>query len=179
MAINELNIINNFTEAELDRLPAYTLYKANLNYRIKALNELAGLKPIVYGEGWGGLLSDNIELRNYIDYYRELPNIYRSDAVQISLTHLQMRHYPNQRVFDAGACAGVVFNDRVSGWNELFTSELDELVFDGFDELKQKAGMFAKSKDLRREYGEKLKLEVLSKHTYAHRIDTVIDALLS
>jgi spore maturation protein CgeB len=176
-AINELNIINNFTEAELDRLPAYTLYKANLNYRIKALNELAGLNPIVYGEGWGGLLSDNIELRDYIDYYRELPKIYRSDAVQISLTHLQMRHYPNQRIFDVGACAGVVVGDRVTGWNELFTAELDELVFDNFNELKQKASRFAQSKDLRRAYGEKLRIEVLSKHTYAHRIDTVINKL--
>ena len=88
-----------------------------------------------------------------------------------------MRHYPNQRIFDVGACAGVVVNDRVTGWNELFTSELDELVFDDFDELKQKASMFVQSKDLRREYGEKLKNEVISKHTYAHRIDTVIDKL--
>jgi spore maturation protein CgeB len=155
------------------------MYKANLNYRIKALNELVDLNPIVYGEGWGGLLSDNIELRDYIDYYRELPKIYRSDAVQISLTHLQMSHFPNQRIFDVGAFAGVVVDDRVSGWNELFTSELDELVFDNFDELKQKTSMFAQSKDLRREYGEKLKNEVLSKHTYAHRIDTVIDKLLT
>ncbi len=176
--IKALNIKNNFTEAEFDRLPAYTMYKANLNYRIKALNELACLNPIVYGEGWEGLLSDNVEKRDYIDYYRDLPEIYRSDAVQISLTHLQMRHFPNQRVFDVGACAGVVVGDRVSGWNELFTSELDELVFDNFDELKQKASMFSQSKDLRREYGEKLKNEVLSKHTYAHRIDTLIDKLL-
>jgi spore maturation protein CgeB len=90
-----------------------------------------------------------------------------------------MRHFQNQRVFDVGACAGVVVGDRVSGWNELFTSELDELVFDDFDELKQKASMFAQSKDLRRVYGEKLRLEVLSKHTYAHRIDTVIDKLIT
>jgi len=177
-SIKALNIKNNFTEAEFERLPAYTMYKANLNYRIKALNELACLNPIVYGEGWEGLLSDNVEKRDYIDYYRDLPEIYRSDAVQISLTHLQMRHFPNQRVFDVGACAGVVVGDRVSGWNELFTSELDELVFDNFDELKQKASMFSQSKDLRREYGEKLKNEVLSKHTYAHRIDTLIDKLL-
>ena len=68
--------------------------------------------------------------------------------------------------------------DRVTGWNELFTSELDGLVFDDFDELKQKAEMFSQNKDLRREYGEKLKLEVLSKHTYYHRIDTILDKLL-
>jgi len=178
-AIKALNITNNFIEAELERLPAYTLYKANLNYRIKALNELADFNPIVYGEGWEGLLSDKVEKRGYVDYYRELPNIYRSDAVHISLTHLQMRHYPNQRIFDVGACAGVVVGDRVSGWNELFTSKLDELVFDNFEQLKQKAYMFSQSKDLRKEYGEKLKNEVLSKHTYGHRIDAVIDKLLS
>lgn len=178
-ALKALNFTNNFTDAEFERLPAYTMYKANLNYRIKALNSLADLNPIVYGEGWDGLLLDNVEKRDYIDYYNDLPHIYRSDTVQISLTHLQMRHYPNQRVFDVGACAGVVVNDRVTGWNELFTSELDELVFNNFDELKQKAHMFSKSKDLRRMYGEKLRHEVLSKHTYAHRIDTVLDTMLS
>jgi len=178
-AIKILNITNNFTEAELTRLPAFTLYKANLNYRINTLNELADLKPIVYGEGWYGILSDNIEIRDYIDYYNDLPRIYQSDAVQISLTHLQMSYFPNQRVFDAGACAGVVLGDRVTGWNELFTSELDELIFDDFDELKQKAYMFSQSKNLRRRYGDRLRNEVLSKHTYAHRIDTVMDKLLS
>ena len=63
-AIKALNIANNFTEAEFVRLPAYTMYKANLNYRIKALNELADLNLIVYGEGWGDLLSDKVEIRD-------------------------------------------------------------------------------------------------------------------
>ncbi len=176
-AINDLDIHTGFSSEELLRLPAYTMYKANLEYRIKALNELADLNPIVYGDGWQGLLSKNIEIRNYVDYYRDLPDIYRSDAVHISLTHLQMRHFPNQRIFDAGACGSAVLGDRVTGWNELFKTDLDELVFDDLYELKQKAFMLLSNKKLRRDYGNILKSEVLSKHTYSHRIDKLIEQI--
>jgi len=86
-----------------------------------------------------------------------------------------MRHFPNQRVFDAGACGRTVLGDRVTGWNELFKSDLDDLVFDDLNELKQKAFIFSQNRELRKAYGEMLKSEVLSNHTYAHRIDRVIE----
>jgi len=72
-----------FSHIELQRLPAYVLYKANLSYRIAALRSVADLSPVVYGEGWEGLLPDTVQLRPYADYYRDLPSIYRSDAVHL------------------------------------------------------------------------------------------------
>ncbi|MCX8044336.1 MAG: DUF3880 domain-containing protein, partial [Desulfobacterota bacterium] len=93
-----------FTEQELKRLPAFILYAANLIYRINALKAVADLYPIVFGNGWDGLLPTQITVLPAVDYYREVPAIYRSDCVHLSLTHLQMQRYPNQRIFDAGAC---------------------------------------------------------------------------
>lgn len=176
-AVQELKFQKIFHPGELMRLPAYVMYRANLNYRVRALHELADLKPVVFGSGWEGLLPPQVELRPYVDYYRELPRVYRSDAVHLSLTHLQMYHYPNQRVFDAGACGRTVLGDRVCGWDELFDPGLEGLVFNDFEAMKEKAFLLLKDNNLRCDYGRSLRQQVLARHTYQHRIRTMTDVL--
>lgn len=176
--VDTLGIGKNYFSAEaLRRLPAFTLYRANLRYRIKALSALAGLNPIVYGDGWGGLLPEAVELRSYVDYYRDLVGIYRSDAVHISLTHLQMRLYPNQRIFDVGACGRIVLGDMLEGWKDLFGNEFDDLVFNDFNELRAKAAALAQQKQKRKMLGEMLRCLILKRHTISHRIDSMFDAI--
>jgi len=176
-ALAELKIERTFSLSELARLPAYVMYRANLKYRIRAIRKLSALNPVVFGRGWEGLLPSNVTLRPYADYYRELPRIYRSDAIHLSLTHLQMYHYPNQRVFDAGACGSAVLGDHVSGWDELFDPPLEELMFNDFSEMKEKAALLVKDKNRRQDLGRCLRQQVLAKHTYQHRINTMIDVL--
>jgi len=106
-------------DASLDRearrrLPAFATQQANMAYRVKLLNVLAPLRPLVFGGGWEELLDDRIELRSGLDFYTELPKLYATDAVHISLTNLQMRSHPNQRPFDVGACGQPVFNDNLT-----------------------------------------------------------------
>lgn len=157
----------------VNRLPAFMLYRANLNYRIAAISAIAELRPIVYGDGWEGLLPDTVEIRGYIDYYRDLASIYRSDAVHLSFTHLQMRHYPNQRIFDVGACGRAVLGERLDGWSELFCSDQAELFFEDFDQLKQKAAWLAADRRRREQLGASLRGHILAHHTFAHRLERI------
>jgi len=176
-ALIEHNLQNCLSAQAVSRLPAYFLYRANLNYRVAALSALADLRPIVYGDGWQGILPSDIELRSSVDYYRDLAIIYRSDAVHLSLTHLQMRHYPNQRIFDVGACGNLVLGERLSGWSDLFSLELDEIFFDDFDQLKSKAACLAANRDRRHHFGEMLRYEIVKRHTYAHRLDKIFESI--
>lgn len=177
-ALDDLGISeNSFSHSELRRLPAFVLYKANLAYRIDALQSVADLRPVVYGEGWEGLLPETIELRPYTDYYRDLPTIYRSDAVHLSLTHLQMRHYPNQRVFDVGACGRVALGERLAGTRELFGNSFNNLFFDDFRQLREKAVMLLKNKTLRKTLGSELRTVVLQQHTIAHRVEKMLGVI--
>ncbi len=166
-----------FSSEELRRLPAYVLYKANLAYRIAALQSIADLSPVVYGDGWDGLLKESVELRPYADYYRDLPAIYRSDAVHLSLTHLQMRRYPNQRIFDIGACGRAVLGERLSGCDELFGGDFRDLFFDDFSQLHDRAVMLLENKKLRAGLGADLRTVVLRQHTVAHRLDRILDCI--
>ncbi len=175
--ITSYGLCDHFTGNTLKRLPAFALFKANLSYRIAALTYIADLQPIVYGDGWQGLLPETIQLHGYADYYRDLRSIYRSDAVHLSLTHLQMRHYPNQRIFDAGACSRIVLGERLDGWHELFGNEFDDLTFKDFKELYEKALMLKNCARKRKKIGESLRDLILRKHTIADRIDSMFDVL--
>ena len=159
------------------RLAAFVVQQANRNYRVEAIRRLADLNPVVYGRGWDGLLPDTVELRPPVDYYRGLPRVYRSDAVHLSLTHLQMRAYPNQRIFDAGICGGAVLNDRVERWSELFGDGLDGLVFDDFDRMHDMAGELMNDAGKRRRLGEATRTIVLEKHTIGRRVDRMLSVL--
>lgn len=176
-ALHACDITNHFSRAALKRLPAFVLYKANLSYRIAALTALADLNPVVYGEGWLGLLPDTIELRGYADYYQDIVNIYRSDAVHLSLTHLQMRLYPNQRIFDVGACGRIVIGDRIEGWKDLFGSDFDDLIFNDFKDLRAKAIFFTNNQRAREYLGESLRHMILKRHTFSHRIDRIFEVV--
>ncbi len=174
-ALCDLSIAENvFSPVQLERLPAFVLYTANLEYRRRALTALSELRPIVYGDGWRGLLPENVETRRTIDYYRDLPDIYRSDAVHISLTHLQMQDYPNQRVFDIGASRRIVIGERLGGWVNLFGNSYNELLFDSFSELFERAAALAGNADKRASLGEMLFHDVLKKHTIRHRVATIL-----
>ena len=159
------------------RLPAFIVQQANQNYRIAALHEIADLRPVVFGLGWEGLLPDTVELRGPLDYYRDLVHIYRSDAVHLSLTNLQMRAYPNQRVFDIGACGRGVLNDRLEGWSALFGNDYEDLIFGNWRELREKVVYFMNNAALRNRLGEKLQDLVMKKHTIAQRVERIFKIL--
>jgi hypothetical protein len=164
-----------FPRISLERLPAFIVYRANLSYRVKALTSIAELRPVVYGDGWDGLLPRAIELRGHVDYYRDLVNVYRSDAVHLSLTHLQMRHYPNQRIFDAGLCGRVVIGERLSGTEELFGPGLNEVHFTDFEHMRDTAEWLIRDTRHRHRFGDYVRDVVLKKHTIDRRIDRILE----
>ncbi|GBE29507.1 MAG TPA: hypothetical protein ENH10_07715 [Bacteroidetes bacterium] len=157
------------------RLPAFAIQQANLAYRVKYLNSLAELKPVVFGTGWEGMLDERIELRAPLDFYTELPRLYKTDAVHISLTNLQMRSHPNQRPFDVGACGRAVLNDRLESLPDLFGKELcSEMTFESRQELFEKAVSLVGDQGKRLELGERLRENVLGRHTIRHRVDEIL-----
>ncbi|MBD3166499.1 glycosyltransferase, partial [bacterium] len=136
-------------------------------------------RPVVYGAGWEGQLPEGVELRGPADYNHDLPRIYRSDAVHLSFTNLQMRACPNQRVFDVGACGNAVLNDRLEGWTDLFGRDLDELLYDDVQTLVERTESLLASPERRRSLAETLRTVVLEKHTIRNRVETLLSLLQS
>ncbi len=166
-----------FSQETMRRIPAFCLYRANIWYRTEGLKKISSLNPVVIGEGWEGLLPPDIELRRPVDYYSGLADVYCSDAVHLSFTHLQMRMFPNQRVFDIGASGGMIINEKLDGWNQLFGNLLDEVTYENFDELYEKTLFFLNNPKKRKDISMLLKEIVLSKHTYKHRLEKIFNSI--
>ncbi len=175
--LQDLDLESHFATETRRRLPAYVVQLANRRYRREMLTALAPLHPVVFGSGWEGLLPDTVELRGVADYNRDLPVIYSSDAVHLSLTNLQMRSHPNQRIFDAGACGGVVVMEHLEGAKELFPFNLESLLFSGRMEMLEKIEFLLKDSKARKEYGTMLHDHVCDNHTVKHRVQTILDIL--
>ncbi|MBZ0263628.1 glycosyltransferase [bacterium] len=161
----------------LRRLPAFITQIVNEHYRLNLLLELEEYNPIVFGNGWDKLLPSSFDIRPSVDYYNNLPNIYASDAIHLSFTNMQMRAYPNQRVFDIGASGRFVLNDYLEGWEELFGNELNDLVYKTTDELKSKITFYLNHPEKRHELSNLLRQEVLEHHTIRHRVDRILEVL--
>lgn len=174
-ALESVGLNRTLTPESQRRFPAFCVQQANKYYRTFILNSIADLGLVVFGKGWEPLLPETVEFNPPLDYYGNLPEVYRSDSIHLSLTNLQMRSHPNQRIFDAGACGSLVLNDKLSGWNTLFSRDLDELIFDGVEDLREKIVILRNSPQKRKSLAEKLRTEVLQKHTFAHRIVKVLD----
>lgn len=176
-ALIELNIDSHFRGESLRRLPAYILQEANRFYRMAAIKALAPLKPVLYGPDWEWLVPDGVEWRGPADYNHDLPEIYRSDAVHISLTNLQMRSYPNQRVFDVGACGRCLLNDKLDGWQELFGDGLDDILFESMEELRDKVSEYCGSPGKRQQVGDQLQEIVSNQHTIRNRAERILKVI--
>ncbi|MDP8207224.1 MAG: glycosyltransferase [Candidatus Electryonea clarkiae] len=172
--LTKLDLIDIFQGESLRRLPSYVVQQANKRYRIEMLSALAHLNPVIYGSGWEKLLPSGFEFRGIADYNNDLPRIYRSDAIHLSLTNLQMRSYPNQRIFDAGACGRVVVGERLDGWSELFGDQFDELLFDNIETMIERIEWLLDSPQQRSQLGTQLQKTVKDKHLISHRIDTIL-----
>jgi spore maturation protein CgeB len=176
-AINSLKLEGHFTTETRRRLTSFVVQQANLKYRVRILTALADLGLTVIGTGWEKLLPASVEISPPVDYYRDLVKIYRSDAIHLSITNLQMRAYPNQRIFDIGACGRLVLNDELEGWNDLFGNSVNDLIYRNLNELREKVIFYQELRNLRKEWGEFLRFQILAKHTFSHRIDKIMEII--
>ena len=173
--ISELGFEGHFEPEAERRLAAWVVQRANQQWREEALTALAPLHPVVYGMGWEGRLPEEVELRGLADYDRDLPRIYASDAVHISLTNLQMRSWPNQRLFDIPAAGGCVLTDRLEDLASLFDDIVTPLIFDDPRQLTDLAASLVVNAEERRQHAAAMREIVLARHTVRHRIQRMLE----
>lgn len=173
----ELGLDEHFTGESRRRLPAFVVQHVSFRYRVDTLTAIADLEPVVYGYGWEGLLPARVELRGPARYDHEVPTIFRSDAVHLSLTNFQMRSHPNQRLFDVGASGSVVLQDQLEGLSSMLGGGFEALLFSGVEELRAKATALLDDPARRAELAALLRAKILAEHTMAHRVDRILELL--
>lgn len=158
---------------------AFLLHGATSAYRTRVLEQLLPLGLTFFGdpEGWRKVFGNSIDARPDVNYFRETPAVYASSAVNVNATSLQMPHTVNQRVFDVPLCGGFLLTDRQGALGELFAED-EVALFDGIEDVAEKARFYLEREGLRREIAERARRRVLGEHTYGHRMQRVIAEVL-
>lgn len=138
---------------------------------------LAGALTVFGDEGWHGLLPAGTDLRGPVDYYAALPKIAASAAACLNCTSPLLPRGLTQRHFDTWAWGGLLLTDATPGLS-LFPAELTRAItFRTPQDIAPRLRALKASAS----GAEGLKLawrsELAARHTYAHRVQSVLEAL--
>jgi len=159
-------------------LEAALLWQATLEYRLACIKELVPFGPVIYGDpGWRQLLEDGLQLRSEVNYYHELPQVYRTTAINFNATSLQMKAAVNQRVFDAPAAGGFLLTDFREQLAELFEVGTEVACFGEPGEIPDLVRFYLRHPEVREKMTAGARSRVLAEHTYRHRVAVMLDTM--
>lgn len=135
----------------------------------------AGPDAVIFGdEKWGQIPTITADTRPLLDYYAQLPAVYRAASVNMNVTGMQLPAGLTQRHFDVWAAGGFLITDANPGL-QLFPPKLTEPII--FQTPRSIPALFEKYRDEtpeKAELREAWRQHILSDHTYANRVDMVL-----
>jgi len=108
-----------------------------------------------------------------ISYFDGLADFYRTTAINLNATSLQMKTAVNQRVFDCPAAGGFLLTDGQQDLDELFDPEREVVTYASFDELQDKARHYLRHPDERLPIIQRAQRRIRTHHTHAHRLSSL------
>jgi spore maturation protein CgeB len=130
----------------------------------------------VYGANWAGLIDQRHIVAEHFPN-EELRKIYSSAGIVLSDHWEDMREHGfiSNRVYDAVACGALVISDRVDGVEERFGGAV--VTYETPEELRALIERFIDDPEERQVRGAAGRARVVEKHTFAHRVDSLLNAV--
>lgn len=159
--------IQGLDDRERRNLELFLNYEATRREREALVRTLAPLGLEVRGDAnWPRIHS---LCGGAVGYFDGLAPYYRSTAVNINQTAVQMRWAVNQRVMDCPAAGGFLLTDAQKDLEELF--EPDEMaVYGSTEELLDKLTFFQSHDAARRQMVTKAQSRIAAQHTHRQRL---------
>ncbi|PID27335.1 MAG: hypothetical protein CR982_06185 [Candidatus Cloacimonadota bacterium] len=155
----------------------YFLGSKILRERIFKFLDRENMPVDIYGDNyWEDYGFKNHRLKGKVNYYSELPYIYRSSYISLNITSPQMISAVNQRVFDCFSAGGFLISDKREDLEILFDS------FPTYDSEKQLLDIisyYKKNIDFHLLLKERIKKSIRTLHSYENRLSYIIDVLRS
>jgi spore maturation protein CgeB len=133
----------------------------------------------VYGGGWTAELLHPHRLRGEWIHNWELRRYYSSAGIVLCDHYDDMRDegFISNRAYDALASGAFVISDRVPAIEEEFDGGL--VTYGDADELSGLIDHYLSHPDERQARAERGRAAVLAHHTFAHRVDAIIEEITS
>jgi spore maturation protein CgeB len=164
----------------------YTMFQQSIlaqiahHQRWEAIRALPPARVNVYGgPGWNDLGLDHVSANPPVDYHTQTPVVYSSAKINLNISSIQLATALNQRAFDVPACGGFLLTDFREDAATLFTPGQDIAVYNSLDDLKDKTTYYLEHEDERLAMAARARERVLREHTWAHRAQSIIQALKS
>jgi spore maturation protein CgeB len=150
------------------------VYESTRRLREKVVRTLEPHGIEVRGDAaWASIAS---KARGNLNYFQDLAPYYRSTAVNINVTSIQMKSAVNQRVFDCPAAGGFLLTDDQVDLQELFAPE-ETAAYGAPEELPDVAAYFLKHPEKREAVVKAAQRRIRAEHTHAHRLLALKDQL--
>jgi len=153
--------------------------------REQLVEHMAGLDVAIWGPGWkfpeaqpaiqavgkhalrGKKLDSTLAAR-----------LYNVAKVCINIHHPQSKYNGlNTRTFEVLASGGFALIDSFPGTHELLEPGKEVVCYGSFEEARELTEYYITQSETRAEIGNRGRLRVLAKHTYRHRMETLLDSV--
>ena len=159
-------------------IEAALIWRATQEYRLGLVRSLLPLGLVIYGDkGWEKLLRRKNVLRQPVNYFTELSDVYRGTMVNINCTSFQMKTAVNQRVFDVPACGSFLLNDYQEDMDTFFEVGKEAICYHNFEEAASLAAHYLANEAKRKRIAEAGRKRVLAEHTYDKRMAELVAEL--
>jgi len=167
-AIIDASLLEGLDDSQRRNLELLVNYQYTMLQRINLVETLRSVNVAVHGDPlWDRVIPG---ARPGVDYFTALPAFYRSTAVNVNNTSLQMKTTVNQRVFDCPAAGGFLITDAQPEIESLF--DADEVVtYASLEELLDKTRYYLNQPDERAAIVRKARRRILAEHTHRHRLE--------
>lgn len=158
------------------REPGFGAEQSAQAWRARCLAAAAAGAPLtVFGDaGWDRLVPDLADRRDPVDYYGPLAAIYRQAGSVLGMVSLLLPAGLTQRHFDVWAAGGLLLSDATPGL-DIFPRELvQEIRFARAEDIPALHGRYTERPNLRDGVIAAWRELIMSEHTYAHRVRTVL-----
>lgn len=171
-------LLQGLSPEERTDLEAGMMWEATRRHRLACIRRLAPFQPVVFGDpGWRRLLAAPFSLRPEVNYYEELPQVYRGSVINFNVTSLQMKTAVNQRVFDVPAAGGFLLTDFKAQLPELLEVGKEIICYRHPEEIPELARFYLKSDRAREEVICRGRERILAEHTYIHRLQAMVEVI--
>ena len=160
-------------------LGALITWRATQIYRLERVVKLAEFGATIIGdEKWRDMLGDDrFSTPGPLGYYEQLPWFYPVSKVNFNATSLQMKTGLNQRIFDVPASAAFLITDNKRQLADLYDPGKEVVTYDHPDEIPELVRYYLGHDPERQEVIQRAHRRTMAQHTYAHRIEILVNTM--
>jgi spore maturation protein CgeB len=160
--------LENRTPDELRHAELCLIYEATCRQRSAMAQRLDLLGLEVRGDAhWGQIIDRS---HGDVAYFHELADYYRSTAINLNSTSIQMNSAVNQRVFDCPAAGGFLITDAQTDIETFFDPDSEVVTYHNLVELEDKVRYYRTRPAERLAITRRARKRILAHHTHKHRL---------